>query len=157
MVTAPLHPQCESISFLLGTWRGTGAGEYPTIQSFEYEEEIEFWHIGKPFLFYVQKTRSASDGSPLHTETGYWRPKDDGVLEVVLAHSFGTAEICVGHVSGARIELVSSGFAFAHSAKLIAEERRSYYVTGDTLTYSQAMAAVGQPMTHHLAGVLTRD
>ncbi len=156
MVTPPLDPQCEVISFLLGKWRGTGAGEYPTIESFEYEEEVEFWHIGKPFLFYVQQTRSKSDGSPLHTETGYWRPKETGVLEVVLAHSFGTAEICVGRVSETRIELVSSGFAFAPSAKPIAEERRTYDVAADTLTYAQSMAAVGQPLTHHLEGVLTR-
>ena len=32
----------ESMQPLLGTWRGTGKGSFPTIASFEYGEELVF-------------------------------------------------------------------------------------------------------------------
>ena len=66
------HPALEPLTFLLGTWRGGGAGHYPTIEPFEYVEEISFVHVGKPWLLYTQRTRHAVEDRPLHAETGYF-------------------------------------------------------------------------------------
>jgi len=49
-------PELEPLSFLLGEWRGTGIGEYPTVDSFTYEEVLEFGNVGKPYLTYRQRT-----------------------------------------------------------------------------------------------------
>ena len=104
---AELHPALAPVAFLLGTWRGDGAGHYPTIESFAYVEEISFVHVGKPWLLYTQRTRHATEGRPLHAETGYWRPVGDGAVEVVMAYPTGHVEIAAGTVRGNGIEIVT--------------------------------------------------
>ena len=152
----PLHPELEPLAGLLGTWRGEGAGEYPTISSFRYGEEVRFWHVGKPFLAYAQRTWSLEDGRPLHAESGYWRAKPGGVVELVLAHPTGIVEVQEGRLDGGRIELHSTAMATTATAKQVTAVTRRFDLAGDRLGYTLAMAAVGLPLQHHLAAELQR-
>ena len=154
-----LHPDCETLAGLLGTWRGRGHGEYPTIDSFDYLEEVTFGHVGKPFLAYLQKTRDAVDDRPLHTESGFWRPVAPGRLELVLAHPTGIAEILEGTIEvGATVvlDLHTTSVTMSSTAKEVTELHRRFELDGDTLSYRVAMAAVGLPLTHHLEAELHR-
>jgi THAP4-like, heme-binding beta-barrel domain len=156
-----LHPDLEALAPLLGTWAGRGAGKYPTIQPFEYLEEVVFSHVGKPFLAYVQKTKAVADGKPLHAETGYLRVPQPGRVELVLAHPNGITEIEVGNysVTGDRIdvELSTTAIGLAPTAKEVTALGRSLRVDGDELSYSVRMGAMGQPLQDHLAAVLRRQ
>ena len=156
-----LHPDLEALAPLLGTWTGQGAGEYPTIQPFDYGEEVVFSHVGKPFLAYAQKTRALADGKPLHAETGYLRVPQPGQVELVLAHPSGITEIEVGTyaVTGGliEIELSTTEVGLTPSAKEVTALGRSFRIVGDELSYSVRMGAVGQPLQHHLAAVLHRQ
>ena len=100
-----LHPAVAHLAPLLGTWRGAGRGHYPTIDPFEYTEEVTFGHVGKPFLAYNQRTKGA-DGAPLHAECGYWRPAGEQGLELLIVHPSGIAEILVGEVMETHFGLV---------------------------------------------------
>ncbi|MGD1282109.1 peroxynitrite isomerase [Mycobacterium seoulense] len=156
-----LHPDIAALAPLLGTWAGRGSGEYPTIQPFDYLEEVVFSHVGKPFLAYAQKTKAPADGKPLHAETGYLRVPQPGHVELVLAHPSGITEIEVGtySVTGAliEIELSTTEVGLTPTAKEVTALGRSFRIDGDELSYSVRMGAVGQPVQHHLAAVLHRQ
>ena len=155
-----LHPDLEALAPLLGTWAGRGAGQYPTIEPFDYLEEVVVSHVGKPFLAYAQKTKAVADGAPLHAETGYLRVPQPGHVELVLAHPSGITEIEVGTYSviGDRIaiELSTTAIGLAPTAKQVTALSRSFRIEGDQLSYSVQMGAVGQPLQNHLAAVLHR-
>ncbi len=160
-VTEPdLHPACQPLRSLLGTWRGSGSGHYPTIEDFEYLEEVAFGHVGKPFVSYGQRTRHARDGVPLHAEQGYLRPQGDDGVELVIAQPSGIVEVHAGTLAatttGVELHLHTIEVVTTPSAKHVASVERSIRVDGDTLAYDLSMGAMGQPHQHHLAATLTR-
>ncbi|BBX74165.1 FABP family protein [Mycobacterium shinjukuense] len=155
-----LHPDLAALAPLLGTWAGRGKGEYPTIQPFDYLEEVVFSHVGKPFLVYGQRTMAVADGTPLHAETGYLRVPQPGRVELVLAHPSGITEIEVGtYAAGGgviEVELTATDIGLTPTAKEVTALGRSIRIDGDQLRYSLRMGAVGQPLQHHLSAVLNR-
>lgn len=152
---------------MLGCWTGEGEGEYPTIESFRYGEEVKFWHTGKPFLAYSQRTWSLDDGRPLHAETGYWRGSGDRQVEVVICHPTGVVEIEEGVIADGVVDLRSTVVGCASTAKEVTQlSRRLIFGPADasvegarsrSLSYSVRMAAVGLPLQHHLAATLYRQ
>lgn len=155
-----LHPGLAGLRFLVGRWEGAGVVGYPTIESANFGQEISFSHNGKPFLIYSSRTwlleKDGTIGRPLATETGYWRPQDDGALEVVLAHPTGIAEIYLGQVTGTRIEMATDAVARTATAKEVTAGRRLYGLIGADLGWAYDMAAVGQPLQSHVSAQLKR-
>jgi hypothetical protein len=155
-----LHPDVAVLSPLLGTWEGSGTGEYPTIVDFAYLESITFHHVGKSFVAYTQRTRHPETSAPMHAETGYLRVPRPGSIEIVLAQPTGLAEIYEGAVVGEDVALVidvrSSSINATSTAKEVTITERTISVTGDDLHYTFRMAAVGQPLQHHLSATLHR-
>lgn len=152
-----IEPSIQSVARLIGVWEGQGQGRYPTINDFEYREELTFSDIGKPFLHYVQRTWSP-DGKPMHTETGYLRIKAP-VAEFVLALPTGQAELCEGTlaVDGEVVTLELTGRVLnSATAKQVTATRRRYVLDGDMLRTEFDMEAAGQPMSRHLDSVLYR-
>ena len=154
-----LHPALAAVAGLLGTWRGEGHGEYPTISSFDYTEEVAFSPAGKPFLQYLQRTWSPA-GVPMHTETGFLRVIEGQRVEFILAQPTGQTELAEGQLEAATEGLrfrLAARIANSASAKQVDATERDLVLAGDVLTTRFAMAAVGQPMTHHLASELRRQ
>jgi hypothetical protein len=154
-----LHPSVAGLAPLLGVWAGQGRGVYPTIEPFEYLEEITFGHVGKPFVSYVQKTR-ALDGRRLHAESGYLRVPAADRIELILAHPTGVTEVAEGDLSvrdaTIEMELVATTIGRSASAKEVTALGRSIRIDADELTYTVFMGAVGQPIQQHLTATLHR-
>ncbi|KAH7331836.1 hypothetical protein KP509_20G052500 [Ceratopteris richardii] len=155
MSTPPLHPALGPLNFLLGTWRGQGEGGFPTIQAFEYGEEIRFWHSGKPVMAYSQKTWRSASGEPMHAESGYWRPKPDGSIEVIIAQSTGLAEVQKGTFDAENKSVVLESETVANASK-VKSISRSFKVAGDHLEYTVSMATNTHPLHPHLRAVLKK-
>jgi THAP4-like, heme-binding beta-barrel domain len=154
------HPDLAPIAFLLGRWEGAGVGGYPTIESFQFGQEITFSHNGKPFLSYVSRTwlldADGKPGRPLAMETGFWRPRPERRLEVVLAHPTGIVEIYLGEVAGTKIEMATDVVVSTESAKDVRAGHRLYGLVGADLAYAYDMAAEGQPLQSHISAQLKR-
>jgi THAP4-like, heme-binding beta-barrel domain len=154
------HPDLAPVSFLLGRWEGVGKGDYPTIEAFDFVQEVTFTHNGKPFLIYNSRSwllaADGTKGRPLGMETGFWRPRPGNRLEVLLTHPTGITEVYLGEVSGTKIEMATDAVLRTESAKEVTAGKRLYgLVDGQRegekdLAYAYDMAAVGQPLQPHL-------
>lgn len=157
-----LHPNIRHLEFLLGTWRGSGRGYYPTIDDFSYTETLTFAATpGKPFLRYEQKT--AGPAGPMHTEVGYLRPAGEEGVEFVIAQPTGQTELLEGRIvaEGEALSLVfaPSSVHNTSTAKQVQVTRRSYIFSADRREVSTRfdMGAAGQLAQQHLESSLTRE
>lgn len=159
-IPSDLHADLVPLAFLLGQWHGNGHGDYPTIDAFQFRQELGFTHDGRPFLHYFSRTwlvdADGEDVRPLAIETGFFRAKPDGVLEVVLAHPTGFAEIYYGKVDGAKVELATDAVARTATAKEYTGGHRLYGLVEGDLLWTFDMAAVGQPIQPHIWARLQR-
>jgi len=156
------HEGVAHLAPLFGTWTGSGAGSYPTIDSFGYQQTLSFAPVaGKPLVAYRSSTKADDDGRPLHAETGWLRAAGPDGVELVVAQGSGILEASEGVVEVAgsvcALMLASSVVAGASTSKSVTATEREYRVDGDQLTYRISMAAVGQPLRHHLAATLRRQ
>jgi hypothetical protein len=157
-----LHPDLAPLAALLGTWRGGGHGDYPTIDPFDYDEEVVYGHAGKPFVAYTQRTRHADTGQPLHAEAGYLRPgRTAGTAELVIAQPTGITEVHTGTVEDGDgrlvLDLRCDAPGRTPSALPVHVVRRRIVVEDGVLHYDLWMAHDATPESHHLTATLHRD
>ena len=50
-----IHPNCARLAWLIGTWAGNGHGQYPTIEPFQFGQEVIFQQDGRPFIHYFSR------------------------------------------------------------------------------------------------------
>ena len=102
------------LSKLQGSWKGKGEGEFPTIDSFEYEEHIVFEvNSAYPLIHYEQKTILLPNQEPSHWESGFIRILDGDVIELSNSQDSGRVEVLQGKIinhpeGGYEIDLVST-------------------------------------------------
>jgi nitrobindin-like protein len=158
------HPLLEPVTGFLGVWRGRGRGGYPTLDGdFVYAQEVRFSHDGRPFLRYEARAWLLDgDGAPLRPaarESGWWRVQPGGRVEALITQPTGITEVLVGHAGEGAVDLSTHSVALTPTAKDVTATRRRYTLAegdGDTFTFVHDLAAVGQPLQHHLSASLRR-
>ena len=156
-----LHPDLMPLAWLVGTWRGKGRVEYPNVPGFEFAQEVSFNHDGRPFLNYFSRSWIIDEKNEIiraaASEVGFWRVKENNVLEVILAHNTGIAEGWVGIVKGAKIQLEMDQGYSSPTAKIVTAGSRLYGLVEGELFTSYDMAAEGQTLQAHLWSSLQRQ
>ncbi len=155
---------------LIGKWHGEGTGEFPTISSFPYREELEFTtNDVQPHLHYEQRTWKKlpnGDYSPSHWESGFWHILSARDIELVCAQRSGRVEVLHG-----TLELLDTGFRVYFQSDLVAngtrveKTAREFILKGGTLQYAMQMSTAAVPSLtlhthaelHHIAQKHTSD
>ncbi|KAL5744938.1 hypothetical protein ACOSP7_027824 [Xanthoceras sorbifolium] len=150
-----MHPAIAPLSYLLGKWRGQGEGGYPTINSFNYGEELLFSHSGKPVIAYNQKTWKLGSGEPMHAESGFWRPKPDGTIEVVIAQSTGLLELQKGTYN-AEDKVIKLHSEIVGNASKVREITRVFELVNEELSYVVQMGTNLTSLQPHLRASLQK-
>ena len=159
----------DALAGLIGTWTGSGTGQYPTIAPFGYVETVTFGSItGKPFVTYTQRTSDPTTNAPMHSESGYLRHPAVGQIELVVSQPTGVTEVHTGTITThgtthgttdsttTVLTLRAMSVACTPTAKEVTAVERTWRLRGDLLSYEVSMAAVGQPLTLHLQTTLER-
>lgn len=160
-----LNPDCAPIAWLLGAWRGNGHGDYPTIEKFEFEQELVFQQDGRPFFHYSARSWVIDPDTkerlrPGAMETGFIRSRlvepAKAKVEMVLAHQSGVADVWYGEASDGKIEFATRGVGLTETAKEVTAGHRLYGNVNGQLLYAYDMKAVGQELQPHLWAQLNR-
>ena len=155
-----LHPNVAPFAWLLGTWEGGGDGAYPTIEPFQFRQQVIFQQDGRPFMHYMatawlvdengDKIRDAAQ------ETGFLRCLEGGSVEWLLTHNTGFLELWHGKVDGAKLEVTTDAVLRTETAKEVTGGHRLYGLVEGDLWFAYDMAAAGQALQPHLWGKLVR-
>lgn len=156
-----LHPDAAPCAWMLGTWQGNGHGDYPTIDKFEFGQELIFTHDGRPFFHYFSRSwildpETGEKVRDAALETGFLRFRPGGEVEWVMAHTTGFVEIWYGKAEGGKLEVATDAVARTETAKEYTAGKRLYGNVEGDLLYAYDMAAMGQALQPHLWARLKR-
>jgi hypothetical protein len=162
IVDADLPPELFPIAYLLGTWTGEGVGGYPGEEDFPFAQELTFSRVPDVAAFaYTSRTWDPETGAPLSNEVGFWRTAgtfETGLrVEVMLAHPTGIAEVYVGDVDGAKIELSDNVTVRTATARQVKRSTRLYGLVEGNLAYAIEVEVEGHPMRPEMSALLKRS
>ena len=91
----------------------------------------------------------------MHAESGYWRPKPDGTIEVVIAQSTGLVEVQKGTYD-AEEKVIKLQTELVGNATKVKEITRVFKLVDGELSYEVQMATHLNSLQPHLKASLKR-
>jgi THAP4-like, heme-binding beta-barrel domain len=157
-------PALLSVLPLLGEWHGEGsrAGSAAGPDGdHRFGQWVRFAHDGRDFLSYESRTwRLTDDGAiagPDARESGFWRPRGDDDVELLVASPEGLIELYVGSArTTTSWELTSDVLARTPDAPDVERAVRLYGIVEGALLYAVDRAASGQQLRPTMSARLER-
>jgi hypothetical protein len=149
-----------SVLPLLGEWHGEGqaagaAGDH------RFGQWVRFGHDGRDFLSYESRTwRLTDDGAivgPDVRESGFWRPRGEDDVELLVANPEGLVEIYVGRArTTTSWELTSDVLARTPDAPDVVSAVRLYGLVEGALLYAVDRAGPDKQLRPTMSARLER-
>jgi len=149
-----------SVLPLLGEWHGEGQAA-GTGGDHRFGQWVRFAHDGRDFLSYESRTwRLTEDGKvdgPDVRESGFWRPRGDDEVELLVSSPAGLVEIYVGTArTTTSWELTSDVLARTPDHPDVSRATRLYGIVDGALLYAVDRAAGDQPLRPTMSARLER-
>jgi len=150
------------IAWLIGNWESkNGAGYFPTISNFNYNDIMEFRLCGKqPSLAYTGSSSHPEKGNPMHLESGFLRARGENLFSFMVAHNFGLTTLEEGSLNNQVVLLKSTSIGRMSEAKdpqVLQIERKFIFIDENTVEQEISMATSNTPiLTKHLTATYIR-
>jgi hypothetical protein len=148
---------------LLGEWHGEGvlAGDPAGGGDSRFGQWIRFAHDGRDFLAYESRTwRLTDDGAvvgPAVRESGFWRPRGDDEVELLVTSPDGLLELYLGTArTTTSWELTSDLVARTPDAPEVSRAVRLYGIVEGALMYAIDRAGADAPLRPTMSARLER-
>jgi hypothetical protein len=156
--------QLLSVLPLLGEWHGEGVLSGAAAGSdhdLRFGQWIRFSHDGRGFLAYESRTwRLTEDGTivgPDARESGFWRPRGDDDVELLVTSPEGVVEIYVGSArTTTSWELATDVLARTPDAPDVTRAVRLYGIVDGALMYAIDRAGPDTPLRPLMSARLER-
>jgi len=141
-----------TLNFLVGSWKGKGIAQYPTIEAVEYSEELTFQKIeGFNVLQYEQKTWMESEkgifDKPIFWDCGFLIEKEDNNFEFCSTQKSGRMEL----LSGKLVQKDDNTYEIVFRSKAIYNDKqmvksgRTFLFSKSSIKYELWMSTTNHP------------
>jgi hypothetical protein len=149
-----------SVLPLLGEWHGEGQAA-GTAGDHRFGQWVRFSHDGRGFLAYESRTwRLTDDGAivgPDSRESGFWRPRGQDDVELLIANPEGVVELYVGQArTTTSWELSTDVLARSPDAPDVTRAVRLYGIVDGALMYAIDRAGPDGPLRPLMSARLER-
>jgi hypothetical protein len=149
-----------SVLPLLGEWHGEGQAA-GTAGDHRFGQWIRFSHDGRGFLAYESRTwRLTADGAivgPDARESGFWRPRGQDDVELLVTDPDGLVELYVGTArTTTSWELTTDVLARTPDAPAVTRAVRLYGIVDGALMYAIDRAGADEPLRPTMSARLER-
>ncbi len=149
---------------LLGEWHGEGVlsgAAAGSASDLRFGQWVRFSHDGRGFLAYESRTwRLSEDGrvdGPTVREAGFWRPRGEDDVELLVVGPDGIVEIYVGRArTTTSWELTSDVVARTPDAPAVDRSARLYGIVEGALMYAIDRAEPDGPLRPTMSARLER-